>query len=78
MAGLPASLQLTGVQDILIARNHFARSAPLRIVHTTGSPLTRIEDNTAEDTPAPVIALARPDVTPQQSISGNGFAGSAQ
>jgi hypothetical protein len=62
------------VQDILIARNHFARSAPLRIVHTTGSPVTRIEDNSAEDTPPPVIALARPDVTPQQTISGNGFA----
>lgn len=77
-ADSPASLDLTGVQDILIARNHFARSAPLRIVHTTGSPLTRIEDNSAEDTPAPVITLARPDVTPQQSMSGNGFSGSAQ
>ena len=77
-AGSPASLLLTGVQDIVIARNHFARSAPLRIVHTTGSPLARIEDNSAEDTPAPVIALARPDVTPQQSVTGNGFTGSAQ
>lgn len=78
IAGSPASLQLTGVQDIMIARNHFARSAPLRIVHTTGSPLTRIVDNSAEDTPATEIALARPDVTPQQSISGNGFSGTAQ
>jgi poly(beta-D-mannuronate) lyase len=78
LAGSPASLDLTGVQDILIARNHFARSGPLRIVHTTGSPLTRIEDNSAEDTPAPMITLARPDVTPQQSMSGNGFSGSAQ
>jgi poly(beta-D-mannuronate) lyase len=77
MAGSPAALYLTGVQVILIVRNHFARSAPLRIVHTTGSPLTRIEDNSAEDTPAPVIALARPDVTPQQSMTGNGFSGSA-
>lgn len=73
LGGAPAILQLTGVQNILVARNHFTGSAPLRIVHTTGSPLTLIENNTATATPAPVITLARPDVTPQQTITGNGF-----
>jgi poly(beta-D-mannuronate) lyase len=76
--GSPASLLLTGAQEILVTRNHFARSAPLRIIHTTGSPLNRIEGNTAEATPSPVIALARPDVTPQQTITGNGFVGTTQ
>ena len=69
-----AILMLTGVQDIRIVRNRFARTAPVRIVHTTGSPLTRIEGNSAEETPAPIIASARPGVTPQQTITGNGFA----
>lgn len=78
MGGAPASLLLTGVQDILIAGNTFTRAAPIRIVHTTGSPLTRVEDNAAEGTPAPVITLARPDVTPQQTIARNGFKGSVQ
>lgn len=78
IGGTPASLLLTGVQDIVIAGNRFTRAAPIRIVHTTGSPLTRIENNAAEGTPEPVIALARPDVTPQQIITGNGFQGSAQ
>jgi poly(beta-D-mannuronate) lyase len=76
--GSPASLLLTGAQEILVTRNHFTRSAPLRIIHTTGSPLNRIEGNTAEATSAPVIVLARPDVTPQQTITGNGFVGTTQ
>lgn len=74
----PAALQLTGVQGMQITGNHFARSAPLRIVHTTGSPLVRIADNSAEATPAPVITRARPDVTPQESVANNGFAGGVQ
>lgn len=78
IGGEPASLLLTGVQDIAIAGNDFTRSAPLRIVHTTGSPLTRIEGNTAAHTPAPIITSARPDVTPQQTITGNSFDGGAQ
>lgn len=74
----PAALQLTGVQDILVTGNHFIRSAPLRIVHTTGSPVMRITDNNAQGTPAPVITRARPDVTPQEIVTGNSFAGALQ
>ncbi len=77
LGGAPAALQLTGVQDILVARNAFAASAPVRIVHTTGSPVTIIANNTAAHTPAPVITLARPDVTPQQTITANGFGDTA-
>lgn len=78
LAGNPAVMSLIGVQEILITGNTFTRAAPIRIVHTTGSPLTRIEDNIGPDSPAPVITSARPDVTPQQVIEGNSFAGGAQ
>lgn len=78
LTGEPAVMSLIGVQEILITGNSFNRAAPIRIMHTTGSPVTRIESNSATDSPAPVITSARPDVTPQQVIEGNGFAGGAQ
>ena len=78
LAGDPSVMNLVGVQEILITANTFTRAAPIRILHTTGSPVTRIEGNTGSDTPAPVITSARADLTPQQVIENNSFSGGVQ
>ena len=78
LAGDPAVMTLVGVQEILITANTFTHAAPIRILHTTGSPVTRIEGNTGSDTPAPVITSARADLTPQQVIENNSFSGGVQ
>ena len=78
LAGAPAVMTLVGVQEILITANTFTHAAPIRILHTTGSPVTRIEGNTGSDTPAPVITSARADLTPQQVIENNSFSGGVQ
>jgi poly(beta-D-mannuronate) lyase len=50
-----ATLALHGVQHALIERSVFRSSAPLRIVQTTGHPVTGIYGNTFESTPRPVV-----------------------
>lgn len=78
MAGEAASLWLLGVQDTLIERNSFVASAPVRVVHTTGSPATLILGNSFEKTPQPVLSEARAKVPPRVIMTGNSFDGKAQ
>jgi poly(beta-D-mannuronate) lyase len=49
-----ASLLLHGVQTARIERNVVAKSAPVRVVHTVGTPDTLIAGNTFSGTPGPV------------------------
>ncbi len=53
--GEAATLALHGVQHASIERSIFEDSAALRIVLTTGSPVTRISGNTFKDTPHPIV-----------------------
>jgi poly(beta-D-mannuronate) lyase len=53
--GGAASLALHGVQHASIERSRFEESAALRIVHTTGDPVTRIYSNTFKATPDPIV-----------------------
>lgn len=50
-----ASVRLHGVQDTDIFGNVFVDSAPIRVMHTVGDPVTRIHDNEYRGTDAPVI-----------------------
>jgi poly(beta-D-mannuronate) lyase len=78
MAGAAASLSLLGVQDALVERNNFVASAPVAIVHTTGSPATLILENSFEDTPRPVLTEAQAKVPPRVIMTGNSFNGKPQ
>lgn len=53
--GSGAAMHLHGVQTAVISGNAVAGSAPLRIVHTVGTPVTSIIGNSFSDTPAPVF-----------------------
>lgn len=53
--GAAATLALHGVQHAVIERSVFERSAPLRIVQTTGNPMTRIQGNAFKDTAQPIL-----------------------
>jgi poly(beta-D-mannuronate) lyase len=53
--GAVATLDLHGVQHASIERSVFEQSAPLRIVQTTGNPVTGINGNTFDATPEPVV-----------------------
>jgi poly(beta-D-mannuronate) lyase len=53
--GGSASILLHGVQTTQIERNAFSASAPVRVVHTVGTPQTALVGNTFAGTPAPVI-----------------------
>jgi len=50
-----ASVHLHGVQVTSIEDNQFSNSAPIRIFHTVGEPVTRISRNTFVDTPLPEV-----------------------
>lgn len=50
-----ASLRLSGVQVATIEGNRFLNSAPIEVIHSVGSPQTRIAGNSFEGTPAPVL-----------------------
>ncbi len=50
-----ASITLHGVQRVTIHDNGFTASAPVRVVETVGEPVTRVFDNTLDDTGEPVI-----------------------
>ena len=49
-----AAIHLHGVQTALVERNALADSAPLRIVHTVGNPVTTVNENAFADTPSPI------------------------
>jgi len=50
-----ASLRLSGVQHAAISGNDFTRSAPIIVIHSVGTPDTRIAGNRFVATPAPRI-----------------------
>lgn len=53
--GTGASLHLHGVQIARVSQNAVSSSAPLRVVHTVGTPSTTISRNSFADTPRPVL-----------------------
>lgn len=52
--GTGAAIHLHGVQIANVSDNAVAQSAPLRVVHTVGTPKTTIVGNSFAETPAPV------------------------
>jgi len=50
-----ASIRLLGVQVVDIRDNAFINSLPVRITHTVGDPITRIEGNRFDGTPEPIV-----------------------
>ena len=50
-----ASVHLHGVQVTTIENNRFLKSAPIKIFHTVGEPVTRIEKNTFTASPTPEV-----------------------
>lgn len=77
IAGEAASISLLGVQDALIERNSFDGSAPVKVVHTTGSPSTLIVDNRFQTTPRPRLSEAQAKM-PRVIMTGNSFDGKPQ
>jgi len=73
--GTAASIRLHGVQTARVARNAFADSAPLRIVHTVGRPKTAVTGNAFARTPEPVFEELVFDGAPRVELAGNTFAG---
>ncbi|WP_162789546.1 polysaccharide lyase 6 family protein [Altererythrobacter sp. ZODW24] len=65
------SLLLHGVQDAKVSENSVAGSAPIKVVHTVGTPQTAITDNAFADTPAPVIEEMNYDGPQRALIAGN-------
>lgn len=78
IAGDSASIFLLGVQEALVERNSFDGSAPIKVVHTTGSPATLIVDNRFQATPKPVLAEAQAKVPPRVILTGNSYEGKPQ
>ena len=54
-----ASVYAHGVQVTNIASNVFEKSAPIKIEHTVGEPITAITDNTFDATQAPSVKELR-------------------
>ena len=50
-----ASVRLLGVQATDIVDNDFADSQPVRVIHTVGEPVTRLNGNRFAGTPEPII-----------------------
>ena len=78
IAGEAASIFLLGVQNTLVERNSFDGSAPIKVVHTTGSPATLIVDNRFQATPKPTLSEAQAKVAPRVIMTGNIFDGKPQ
>lgn len=53
--GSQASVSLLGVQSTSISGNQFRNSAPIRVIHTVGDPVTALTDNEFTDTAVPTI-----------------------
>jgi len=64
-------LALSGVQDIRIEKNRFTRTGEVRIDHSVGAPLVRIEGNQFLATPAPKLAKLYPQGSPQVVMKDN-------
>lgn len=78
IAGDAASISLVGVQDALVEKNSFQASAPIKVVHTTGSPATLIIGNRFQVTPKPVLTEAQTKAPPRVTMIGNEFDGESQ
>ena len=50
-----ASVSLLGVQSTFISDNQFTNSAPIRVIHTVGEPVTTLSENVFSNTMAPII-----------------------
>lgn len=72
---LGASLNLHGVQTANISRNTVVASAPLRVVHTVGTPVTAITNNQFADTPELALKELNYIGDFRGDLSGNEFAG---
>ncbi|WP_209349389.1 polysaccharide lyase 6 family protein [Pontixanthobacter sp. CEM42] len=73
--GSGAAINLHGVQTAKLSRNALAESAPLRIVHTVGTPKTSVTDNSFAETPPPLLEELIFDGDPRVDMSGNTFDG---
>ena len=73
--GSGASIMLHGVQTAVIGRNAIAESAPLRVVHTVGTPKTSVTNNSFAETPAPQFEELIFDGEPRIMMSGNSVDG---
>lgn len=72
--GSGAAIHLHGVQTANVVRNAITQSAPLRVVHTVGTPQTVITGNTFTNTPAPKIEELVFEGDPRVEMSDNIFA----
>ena len=68
-----AAINLHGVQTAVLTDNAFAASAPLRIVHTVGTPKTSVSGNSFAETPEPVFEELVFEGAPRVQMSGNVF-----
>ena len=68
------SIHLHGVQIADIANNNVASSAPFRVVHTVGTPSTKIQNNLFADTPDLVLEELIFEGPHRASLEGNEFA----
>ena len=73
--GSGAALHLHGVQIARIEGNTISQSAPLKIVHTVGTPATSVVDNSFDNTPAPVFEELVYQGAPRVEMSGNSLDG---
>jgi poly(beta-D-mannuronate) lyase len=78
ISGEAASIALFGVQNALIDGNQFTASAPISVVHTTGTPITKIANNIFTATPRPVLREGQAQVPPRVTMTGNSFDGKPQ
>ncbi|MXP31395.1 alginate lyase [Erythrobacter jejuensis] len=69
--GSGAAIHLHGVQTARVARNALAESAPLRVVHTVGTPVTAVIGNSFAQTPAPVLEELIFEGAPRVDLEGN-------
>ena len=69
-----AVLHLHGVQIADVSRNQVASSAPVRVVHTVGTPQTALTSNSFADTRESVLEELNFDGEHRAILSGNSFA----
>lgn len=69
--GHSGAIDLLGVQTTVIARNRFDSSGAVRIVHTVGTPVTRLTDNRFVKSPAPQYEERNFDGPPRIDAKGN-------
>lgn len=71
--GTGAALNLHGVQTAAIVGNQLAGSAPIRVVHTVGTPVTMLTGNQFSETPYFLLEELNFDGDHRAAVSGNVF-----